>query len=169
MFRDNQHYMLNNGPIQHQKLWDYSNLICEERDFTHVPFSNDECLGVYYTRLLSEGWQLQEGISDQDVQVFDKACSSFKLRKYCHIGSENDTGRGVYWDSHAAVDENGIVTDYPDWEWADIIDKNLAWARDGRLFMRKNVKRADLPQISVRGKLLCDFNDMKFEERVAPY
>jgi hypothetical protein len=125
---------------------------------------------VYYSRLLSEGWNLNRELSNDRIQAFDKKWKkSFILRKFAHVGSGRKAGRGVYWDSHALVNSTDEIYHGTDWDWADVIKGSLAWSEGGKLYLLKSARSVDAETLLKDAKMLHDFNPMRFEETIAPY
>lgn len=167
LFRDNGHYWLNDGPYTHALLW-------EDRDLVRIddasPGSLSECPGVYYERLVRDGWTAgdwRRNDSGGALVAFDKPISDrWLLRKYAHATSQRRVGRGCYFDTHELIDRrSGEAIVKEDWEWADVDRGRLVWAADGRL---------GAIRIDAKGRLgsenvLRDFNAMKFERLTAPY
>ena len=131
-----------------------------------------ECPGVYYPRLIRDGWALREGITvspTESFTVFDKPLGSgWLLRKVAHEQLDSPPGRGCYWDEHELINPAGDVTiDGPDWEWAELDRRRLVYAKHGCLYA------VALPSADARTlaepTLLRDFNPMTFEARTAPY
>ena len=119
---------------------------------------------VYYYRLYRDGW---EWISlDRSGDVFEKNVGlGWVLRKSVIGGAGTWQGRKWFCEEHQLVGrEEGQLIDCPNWEWADLDVERLVWAEGGKLFAA-NISKDGLQDV----KELCDFNDMKFEERIAPY
>ena len=132
LFIDNSNYLLNELYATHRLLHDRSKLIGKRGVIKGTPYGNNECLGLYYPRLLGEGWNFNRELSSDRVQAFDKKWrKNFALRKYAHVGSGRKAGRGVYWDSHALVNSTDEFFHGTDWDWADVINGSLAWSARG--------------------------------------
>jgi hypothetical protein len=128
-----------------------------------------ECLGVYYPRLLRDGWRLTRRVSVsqwKDEDVFEKELDhGWLLRKIAHAEVDSPDGKGCYWDEHQLAHlQSGAEIDCPDWEWAELDNKRLVWASGGKLFSGI-VKPTGL----VEETELDDFNPMRFEPIEAPY
>ena len=128
-----------------------------------------ECTGVYYPRLLRDGWTLVERaeIGRWNSQtVFDKPLmDGWTLRKIAHEQVDHPPGKGCYWDEHQLMHaETEALIAFPDWEWADFDRESLVWAEDGKLFRSKVI-----PVEGVRPQLIHDFTDYAFEAIEAPY
>ena len=144
------------------------------RDRRYEPSENygGECPGVYYNRLVRDGWRLVEETSDgdDDTFVFDKPLPhrhGWVLRKIAHAGMNTPEGKGCYWDAHHLVHPtSGRKIKRPAWEWADIDRDRLVWATDGKLFAGV-VGREGLDDDATTE--LHDFNAMEFERIEAPY
>lgn len=128
-----------------------------------------ECPGVYYHRLLREGWRVardETGNGSDHIRVFEKVLpKGWILEKSAHATIEHPVGKGCYFDTHRLLrQETGEATDCPGWEWADLDRKRLVWAEKG-------VLRASVLSGTGLGavKILHDFNGMEFEAIRAPY
>lgn len=137
--------------------------------FSPSAFFGGECLGVYYPRLLRDGWQLVERVRVTKWQardIFEKPIpGGWSLRKIAHAEIDAPVGKGCYWDEHELKHQrSGRGIACPDWEWADLDGKRLVWAAQGKLFtgQLQTEELADTTE-------LCDFNHMTFEPREAPY
>ena len=140
-----------------------------ERDETYRPAGvfNAECLGVYYPRLLRDGWTME--ITDGRhgyCTVFTKLLRhGWTLRKFAFASVDHPQGSGPYWDEHELEHAgSGSRISVPEWEWADVDGEDLVWAEKGVLF-RAGLSGSGLQSASV----LHDFNGMRFEARQAPY
>lgn len=129
-----------------------------------------EDTGVYYPRLLRDGWKLMERFpknKSHSVTIFEKPLpKGWTLRKLAHAQTSPPKGKGCYWDEHELVHkDNGINIAKSDWEWAELDQKNLVWAANGCLY------RAAIQGRSKIGHplLLIDFRPFVFEEVIAPY
>jgi hypothetical protein len=136
--------------------------------------SGNECLGVYYPRLIRDGWRFIERLDRTpsgargpvNLDVFEKAfVDGWSLRKLAYASVEHRVGTGCYWDVHELMHpRREIVIPQPKWEWAEVDDSRLVWAEDGALHSGR-VNKSGL----CKTKLLADFNGMKFEAIAAPY
>lgn len=155
---------------------DYGHTIANDttavlRDPKYHPSGNfgGECLGVYYHRLLRDGWELVDRLGDgkrQSKDIFEKNIGKgWTLRKIAHAEIGAPVGKGCYWDEHELVGsgENEIIA-CPAWEWADLDGKRLAWAANGKLFAAEVQRDGVTEEVE-----LYDFNDMTFEAVEAPY
>ncbi len=130
---------------------------------------NAEDTGVYYPRLLRDGWRLVERRSHgkwNDDVIFDKPLNKrWTLRKIAHEQIGAPPGKGCYWDEHELRDDAGTVHAQPTWEWAEVDGNQLLWSERGCLY--QGGSKSDDPV--GRRKLLHDFNGYRFQEAVAPY
>jgi len=158
LFTSNQSYWLNGC---HFPLRDKGGMI---RDTGYQPplIRSGECPGIYYPRLLRDGWQMVEGSS---FAVFEKPLRhGWILRKYAHAEIGAPQGKGCYWDEHELENASAVRVQCPNWEWADWVDGAVVWAEGGCLY------RADLALDGLAAPIILkDFNEMTFERRVAPY
>lgn len=124
----------------------------------------NECLGVYFPRLLRDGWKLLE--QRKDDTYFEKRLKShWRIRKIAHATLDPPIGKGVYHDEHELY--NTVTKEtlkFPSWEWADIKKHHLYWTESGKIFS-STVNENGLCDINI----LSDFNDMTFESIEAPY
>ncbi|GJM33053.1 MAG: hypothetical protein DHS20C18_20540 [Saprospiraceae bacterium] len=179
-FLDDQSYSVNGGvffqtlresPEIKRKLPDPNLPPRPISELTASPFPITGDLGVYYPRLLREGWTMTEQHkSDRNHtrDIFEKpATGGWILQKVAHsqIGSGKAKGKGVHWDEHNLIHpRNNISIAQPDWEWLDTDGPRLVWATNGQLWTG-NLSKTGLKET----RLLHDFNDMKFEAIKAPY
>jgi hypothetical protein len=167
LFTGKHFYWLNDG-CGHEELATTKEFVRDET-FRPVEYYGGECPGVYYPRLLRDGWELVRSEKPgewSDLTVFEKPLiKGWILRKLAHGEVGAPPGKGCYWDEHELLHTtSGKRFSFPAWEWADIDGKRLVWASDGKLYAAR---------LTVAGLIneheLYDFNDMKFERIEAPY
>lgn len=170
LFTGNRHYWLNDGS-GHRVLRDSSE-VKRNREYTPPRTFGGECPGVYYPRLIRDGWTLTESVEVgkmESYKVFQKPLrAGWLLRKVAHEQVDAPEGRGCYWDEHVLVHpERGVSIAEPDWEWTELDGARLVFAAQGCLYA------AELPgpdgNALSEPRLLHDFNAMTFEARQAPY
>ena len=137
LFTGSHTYWLNDGG-GHAVLRDTKAV---RRDRRYRPAGNygGECPGVYFHRLIRDGWTYHGRVSlggGKDQDVFDKpAPDGWVLRKIAHAEVGAPVGKGCYWDEHELVHPaRDAVIRRPQWEWAEVDGKRLVWAAEGRLF-----------------------------------
>jgi hypothetical protein len=164
LFTSKNQYWLNDG-YGHKLLRGSSEV---RRDEAHRPSAGygGECPGVYYPRLLRDGWTMQESACARDLDVFEKPLPhGFVLRKLAHAEVGAPPGKGCYWDEHELEHPaTGRRIDGSQWEWADLDGGRLVYAQAGRLFAM-SLQRGGIGN----PEELADFNDLKFEALAAPY
>ncbi|NJR62164.1 MAG: hypothetical protein HC769_27070 [Cyanobacteria bacterium CRU_2_1] len=160
-------YWLNNG-YGHDVLRDTSSV---QRDKSYQPTDNygGECLGVYYHRLLRDGWTLVDRVNVgkwRDKDIFEKPIGKgWTLRKIAHAEVGAPPGKGCYWDEHELVCPGSTETiACPKWEWADVDGKRIVWAAAGKLCSAQIHKEGLADEVE-----LYNFNEMTFEAIEAPY
>lgn len=160
-------YWLNDGG-GHQTLWSTSRL---HRDLHWQPAEDygSECTGVYYPRLIRDGWTLKAAVDvsrTSEQVIFEKPCAhGWVLRKIAHAESGAPPGKGCYWDEHALLHPaSGAAIAYPDWEWAELDGSRLVWAALGQLATGRLTQQG-----LMETRTLIDLNDLVFEARAAPY
>lgn len=163
----NKTYWFNEG-FGHSIAWN-TDLVRRDTQFEPSEVFNHECLGVYYPRLLRDGWRLMRHERVEEWRTFDVLEKPLRygwiLRKIAHLGVEHAPGKGVYWDEHELVHaESGAQLAFPDWEWAEQDGERLVWASGGKLYCG-DVGEGGL----MRERELYDFNSMTFERIAAPY
>jgi hypothetical protein len=169
LFRDSKSYWLNN------RCWEGGDVLRENSGLTRDPSARPEqqfgaeCTGVYYPRLLRDGWTLVErGCSDRwnGWTIFDKKLArDWTLRKIANEQVDRPPGKGCYWDYHQLRNtKSGAEIELPDWEWAEWDRNTLVFAEHGKLY------RAPLPDDGeLKPSLIHDFTDYKFQAVKAPY
>lgn len=170
LFTGNRHYWLNDGS-GHRVIRDSSE-ISRNREYTPAQRFGGECPGVYYPRLLRDGWTLTERAEVAEMEsytAFEKPLPhGWVLRKIAHEQIDAPEGKGCYWDEHILEHPvRNVVIAQPDWEWAERDGGRLVFASHGCLYAME----LPGPDAASLGEptLLRDFNAMTFEERVAPY
>lgn len=159
-------YWLNDG-YGHTIASD-TTVVLRDRNYHPSGCYGGECLGVYYHRLLRDGWSLVEvNVGERkDKDIFEKNIGKgWILRKIAHAEAGAPVGKGCYWDEHELVGpaENQIIR-CPNWEWADVDGKRLVWAANGKLSAAAIRREGLADEVD-----LHDFNDMTFEAIEAPY
>ncbi len=95
----------------------------------------------------------------------NQQCQSWALQKICRIRTGRAQGKGIYFDEHAMVNEDGELLTFPTWEWAEWVDGHVVYAEAGKLFRLplQSSRKLSLP------KLIHDFNPYTFTPLAAPY
>ena len=142
------------------------------RDPAYIPEGafGAEDTGVYYRRLLRDGWKLTDRQAKgkwSAVTVFEKSCTeSWILRKIAHEQVGSPKGKGCYWDEHVLLNERDKTEIHcADWEWAEVDRSTIVWASSGQIYRIPLSARLTLSD----AKSIFDFNPCTFEEITAPY
>ena len=167
LWTGSREYWLNDG-YGHTVLRDTTAV---RRDPKNHPSKNygGECPGVYYPRLIRDGWSLKETVQVgkwKDKVIFEKPCpNGWILQKVAHAEVGAPPGKGCYWDEHEVIHpaSNRSIT-CPQWEWAELDGKRLVWAAEGRLEAGRLTDQGLVDET-----LLFDFNVMAFAPIEAPY
>lgn len=164
LFTQHHRYWLNNG-YGHELLRD-STRVTRDRDYRPVGAYGGECLGVYYPRLLRDGWALRRDVDREGEATFEKPLpKGWTLRKRARASIDHPAGSGCYWDEHELLDPNGERPfDTASWEWADRDVSRLVWASEGKLFAARFGRKK-----MHESKELLDANALSFERIEAPY
>lgn len=111
---------------------------------------------IWHERWAEAGWRFQATVD----AVGDKV--RFREKQLTR-GWDLRFGGGAGYQLNEV--RSGKVRPFPTWEWAEWDGNRLAWAEKGCLF----AAALDREQGIGEPVLLRDFNDLKFEERTAPY
>lgn len=166
LFLDKTTYWLNHYCPQ-TELWN-THEVRQDVPEWHFADYGDECPGVYYPRLLRDGWKYIEkrGFRGQEVDVFEKPLrEGWVLRKFAHSESGAPPGKGCYWDEHELfrpLSDNLIK--FPAWEWAELDNKRVVWSTEGKLYAA-HLRTKGL----VDERELFDFNKLTYQPVEAPY
>lgn len=168
LFVSDKRYWLNDGlavHCAHVLMKDHSHF---ERagEFAPAGGCGSECLGVYYPRLLRDGWTNGVAEGPDTHWAFEKPVTHrWLLRKITHAGEPSE-GRGVYWDTHEVENSaTGELCHFPDWEWADVDGRDIVYSEKGCIFRQQLRRKGPWPE----PRCLIDLNPMEFENREAPY
>ncbi|GMG84810.1 hypothetical protein LNKW23_40260 [Paralimibaculum aggregatum] len=124
---------------------------------------NNECLGIYFPRLLRDGWE--ERSWSPDRATFAKPLAhGWVLHKIAEAGFPMPQGAGVYRDAHLLESPAGAVLAREGWEWAERDGADILYAEAGSLW-RQPVPG---PDRLAEPRLVADLTPMAFEARPAP-
>ncbi len=167
LFTGKTSYWLNNG-CGHSEMRNTHEV---RRDLKYQPSVRfgGECPGVYYPRLMRDGWEYIERrrVSDgTEIDVFEKPLrEGWFLRKLAHGELGAPAGKGCYWDEHELFRPSpDKLIAYPTWEWAELDRKRLVWASDGKLHAGHLRSKGIVDEHE-----LFDFNNLSFQRIAAPY
>ena len=167
LFTGKSKYWLNDG--YGDESLQTSTEVQRDTKFAPTEHFGGECPGIYYPRLMRDGWSVlehKEVAHWHTVDVFEKpAGKGWLLRKLAHGQVNAGPGKGCYWDEHELRHEkSGEVLKFPDWEWAEVDEKRLMWCAGGKLHVGR-LGNAGLGDSSE----LYDFTSLSFVPIVAPY
>jgi len=167
LFTSNNHYWLNHSCGQDQLT--ATKEVLRDKQFRPDQNYGNESTGVYYPRLMRDGWKLvgtKEHARWNQVTIFEKPLiKGWLLRKLAHAEVNSGPGKSCYWDEHELIHaKSSQPIRCPEWEWAELDGKRLVWASEGKLFAAR-LTAAGL----TNEHELYDFNEMKFEAIEAPY
>ena len=140
------------------------------RDTNFEPTRNfgGECPGVYYPRLLRDGWALIRAENRgkwKSVTIFEKPVPGGSATQENRTRGSWGAPGSCYWDEHELSHaETRTAIDGSKWEWAEFDRGRLVWATEGKLYagyLRKGAIQDE--------SVLHDFNAMTFEAVAAPY
>jgi hypothetical protein len=167
LFVDRKTYWLNDG-YGHTPL-ETPHGLKRVSEFPNYVSYGGECLGVYYLRLMRDGWEYKSDTDNgkyESVTIFEKRISGhWALRKFAHSTIDHPPGKGCYFDCHEIENiKTGEKVDGAQWEWAEVDRSRVVWTQDGKLFA------ARIGSLGVsRIVELQDFNTMEYERLRAPY
>jgi hypothetical protein len=170
LFLDDRRYWLNGGGGPGTTGWESPGLE-RDPDFRPEGYGNNECLGVYFPRLMRDGWErpgydpASPWVKPQETIEFRKPLAGgWVLRKAAHAGAA-PPGRAIYWDTHRLEGPTGEAIDRPDWDWADRDGDGLLYAEAGGLWRQWIGGDGAL----AAPELVHDFDAERYAEREAPY
>ena len=170
LFLSDNRFWLNDRHFTPKRILRRSSEVSRDDSFVPEGEFGAEDTGVYYRRLIRDGWRLvgrKENKKWDSYTIFERPASKgWLLRKIAHEQVDPPTGKGCYWDEHELINkESDLRLVFPDWEWAELDGKSLVWAASGCMY------RASINSSAKIGepKKLYDFNALEFEEIRAPY
>lgn len=170
LFLSNNEFWLNDRYFTPSSILRQSGFIKRNDNYKLDKRYGAECTGVYYPRLIRDGWELkghEEKSKWNSVTVFEKSLpKNWLIRKIAHEQVGPPEGKGCYWDEHELINsESNEVIKGEDWEWAEVDGSEIFWASEGCIFRSKIQSRSKLSEY----KMIFNFNNYKFEPREAPY
>lgn len=167
LFIDGKKYWINEG-CGHQALQTPATLQAEI-EYPGYVYYGGECTGVYYLRLMRDGWRYvgrQQEQKYHSIDIFEKRINDhWVLRKLAHATIDKQPGKGCYYDQHQILNVRTEETlECTAWEWAEIDGNRIVWAQNGKLFAARMGKRT-----LGAATELHDFNAMQYERIAAPY
>lgn len=135
------------------------------QDFPFDTYYGGECPGVYFHRLVRDGWTGKH--QSENSIVYEKPLSfGWALQKLFVNGRPGNEGYGCYWERHRIINPaRQLKVDGSGWRWADYdAPRNrILYTKNGALFALPVAADFGMPV------MLRNFNDMKFEAVRAPY
>jgi len=167
IFISNKQYMLYDGYMGYKKFVDKSLEYVKEEKFSmenvafrvkYLEFFN----GLLYSqRLIDRGWNR---VSKEDnIEVFQKNIEKNTLLEKTVYGYPHGAkmkGKGQFWETHRFI-MNDEIKEKEDWEWCEYRYNNIYYAEKGCLY--------ELTSVNGESKLIYNFNEEEFVERIAPY
>ena len=155
------------------ELWLSNGLTDEEAAGTSIKLAKDRMaypnstdgfhMGDTYAAMMAKrGWHHVSGIRYETV-LQKPVNDGWHLQLWFDIGAKD---RSIIANRYGLVNTlTGQSEVFPDWEWADVYGDVLQIAKRGAVYEAT----LDADGILSDQKLLKDFSDMTFEERLAPY
>jgi hypothetical protein len=169
LFLSDSSYWLNNSCFSRGRILLESREVSRVDGYSPATKFGAEDTGVYYPRLLRDGWTLVERRENgkwNAEAIFEKRIDDrWTLRKIAHEEVGAPPGKGCYWDEHELRGKDSTVLSLPSWEWADVDTGDVVWAERGCLW------RASLGSDDAlsNARVLHDFNPYRFTAIEAPY
>jgi len=167
IFIDNKSYMLFDGYDSYSKFIDKSLnginrrlLINGELPF-NIKLNEFKIFGIYSARLIEQNWITIERSNNKTI--FHKIINNnLILEKIFYKGcnKKNSKGVGIFCETHNIIKNNSII-DKVDWEWCEYSNNKIFYIKKGCLYELKDIN--DIP------KLIYNFNNEKFINKIAPY
>ena len=166
IFFDDRSYLLNQL-YDHKQIRLSGKFQITKGKLRNIPdFGSSECPGVYFPKLLREGWLYLKSAGNSD-HFFEKTFGNkWKILKHCTVNSYKDKkqGTGIYYDINTLYNPDGetmleLVTDF-----MEIRGKTLFFAREGKIYY------ASLKSSKIgTERLVVDMADYTFKRIPAPY
>ncbi len=161
LFLDKKTYHLNER-FPHKSLYKNSDFEVK-RGKIEAPIVTNECRGVYFPRLIREGWTMikSEGKNHFFEKKYDK---EWHILKRCGVNQSDQPGRSVYYDSNQLIHKNaGLILDIAS-DWMDFRDEKIYWTKQGK------IHKADLGKEKIIDeRVIVDMNEYQFKAIQAPY
>lgn len=174
LFVDNKRYWLNDG--YGHKVLESTTEVARAEPAPYVPHWGGECWGVYFNRLVRDGWTPRPELAPQGtharaMMVFERPLPHGWVLRKLALAGDAPPGKGVYYDEHELVEpKRGKELLRHSWEWADLDGDRLVWAEAGALWAGRITARSGKLDDPVDSPtLLHDFSAMTFEAIRAPY
>ena len=144
-----------------------------DRKFKKEDWDICNITAVYYRRLIRDGWSIifHEGEHEDKYSCnyathFEKKLEGdWFVNKIAHdVHPAPCATNGGHWDTHQIVDKlNGIVYDFPNWDWAEKDETYLYWTQKGLLYrMALSLMHSSiLKNIESNAELLCNLNTFR--------
>ncbi|MFC1381071.1 MAG: hypothetical protein G8D84_20395 [gamma proteobacterium symbiont of Clathrolucina costata] len=125
LFLSNNRFWLNDRYFTPGNTLNKSSEVVRDDSYTPEGEFGAEDTGVYYRRLIRDGWRLEshKDISNwNSVTIFEKDLpKGWILRKIAHEQVDSPKGKGCYWDEHELMNrESETMLNLHKWEWAEL-------------------------------------------------
>ena len=175
LFAGNDAYILNgNGDSSEVRLLSGLSIVAMSKKYdalsktiNHSSVDSSLFHNTYGLRLLRDGWSFVSGAKETGDHItrFSKTLKSGWYLYKCIRGGQREN-RSAEHETHTLINpDKGISIDMPNWEWAEFRDSKVFWAEAGSLYEARPEKEGGVG----KPKLLHDFNEYVFQERLAPY
>ncbi len=120
---------------------------------------DDETEGIYYPRLIRDGWK-DEGAVD-DTRFFKKVYKNYEIEKACCINASGVENRSIFYDINT-FKINGEIKLEIESDWMDFKNEKLYWTDKGKIFYAHLKTIEDV-------KLIADLNDYQYKPIIVKY
>ncbi len=138
-----------------------------ERGKPTSPISNNECLGIYVSKIIRDNWEyLGKKIKHKDtVYSFEKKINNhLRIEKKLHSTSSPPKEKGCYFEEHFIHGVLSGRSDFNNIEYLDYYNGNIFWPEDGKL-----VTSSIIGNVIQAPKTIQDFSEYKYCRIKAPY
>jgi len=159
-FLDNRQFWVNESEIKIYQLPNFKTIEAALEVEKAKALQSNVWLFLNWRRK-RDGWQ-EEHFPEQSTTAWTKQIKDWKLSKTIFLNSRHKERSNHSWIMRC--EKTGESFDTTNWEWADLHEKRLLFAHEGKIFAVRMWESGHGPIT-----LLCDFNDMVFEPLAAPY
>jgi len=169
LFASARSYWLNDGGCTLHKRERSNSGLAVLPQWGDEPNWQGECPGVYFLRLVRDGWNQQEGEQigrhNYITKFYKRINGLWQLQKLFYSGLNQPIGKSPYYESHALYNaKHGITVEMLNAEWADVDKNRIVWAEEGKIMSGRMSKSGLAGQT-----MLFDTNPLVFTELTAPY
>jgi len=169
LFASTRSYWLNDGGSTLHKRERFDSGLAVLSQWQDEQNWQGECPGVYFFRLVRDGWNQHESEhigKHSYVTKFDKRINDdWQLWKHFYSGLGHPIGKSPYYENHTLYHvKRRHKIEMPNMEWADVDKNRILWAEEGKILSGCISENGLINQT-----MLFDTNPLTFAELIAPY